>query len=167
MLAGRFREDLFYRLNVIPINLPPLRARHEDILPLATIFLARFGKEMGRTALRLSREAKQVLLNHPYPGNVRELKNAMERAAALCRESELTTDDLPPEFSGPHRHQQPGLLSLSLGQTSALAAQLDQRETELIELALKSSGNRRGDAAKLLGISRKTLWKKLKQHAAC
>ncbi len=164
--AGRFREDLFYRLNVIPINLPPLRERHEDILPLATIFLSRFSQEMGRPPLSLSREAKQVLLTHPYPGNVRELKNAMERAAALCHESELTIDDLPPEFSMPLQNQQHGFLSPVPGQPSVLAAKLDQRETELIEQALKSSGNRRGEAARLLGISRKTLWKKLKQQAA-
>lgn len=165
--AGRFREDLFYRINVIPINLPPLRERHADILPLATTFLSRFSQEMGRPSLSLSREAKQVLLSHPYPGNVRELKNAMERAAALCRESELTIDDLPPEFSMTHQKEQPGIHSLAPGQPSVLAAQLDQRETELIEKALKSSGNRRGEAARLLGISRKTLWKKLKQQATC
>ncbi|QSV45333.1 sigma-54 interaction domain-containing protein [Geobacter benzoatilyticus] len=165
--AGRFREDLFYRLNVIPINLPPLRERHEDILPLATIFLSRFSQEMERPPLSLSREAKQVLLNHPYPGNVRELKNAMERAAALCHGSELTIDDLPPEFSMPHQNQQPGVLSPAPGQPSVLAEQIDQWETVLIEQALKSSGNRRGEAARLLGISRKTLWKKLKQQAAC
>lgn len=165
--AGRFREDLYYRLNVIPINLPPLRERREDILPLASIFLARFSQEMRRPTLNLSREAKQALLDHTYPGNVRELKNAMERAAALCSDTELTIDDLPPEFSGPHLHQQTGIPKIPAGQNAALAVHRNQLEAELIEQALKSSGNHRGDAARLLGISRKTLWKKMKQHTAC
>jgi PAS domain S-box-containing protein len=164
--AGRFREDLYYRLNVIPINLPPLRERREDILTLASIFLDRFAREMGRPALKLSREAKQTLLGHPYPGNVRELKNAMERAAALCRGSYLSLDDLPPEFHGHRLLPPPRTGPLESSRTSLLVANLDHREAELIGQALAASGNRRGDAARLLGISRKTLWKKLRQHAA-
>lgn len=164
--AGRFREDLFYRLNVIPINLPSLRERREDILTLATIFLSRFSQEMGRPSLKLSREAKQALLGHPYPGNVRELKNAMERAAALCRGTFLAIDDLPPEFQGHRLVPASPTKAHSSSRNSLLGANLDHREAELINQALAASGNRRGDAARLLGISRKTLWKKMKQHAA-
>ncbi len=161
--AGLFREDLFYRLNVIPIDLPPLRERLEDILPLATIFLSRFSQQMNRPQLQLSREAKQALLKHPFPGNVRELKNAMERATALCTGDTLGIDDLPPEFS---QH------AVKLTQLAAfqppmpgpkLSAGLDHREAELIQEALAATGNRRGEAARLLGISRKTLWKKMKR----
>ncbi|MBU5638969.1 sigma 54-interacting transcriptional regulator [Geomonas sp. Red69] len=164
--AGQFREDLFYRLNVIPIELPPLRERLEDILPLVTVFLSRFATDMGRPELRLSREAKEALLSHRYPGNVRELKNAMERATALCSGDTLTIDDLPAEFrqgsfaaqaeesEPPHRPAQGSLLS----------TKLDDKEEELIRQALAVSGNRRAEAARLLGISRKTLWKKMKRY---
>lgn len=160
---GHFREDLFYRLNVIPIHLPPLRERHEDILSLSEIFLSRFAAEMGRPELKLSREAKQALVRYGYPGNVRELKNAMERATALCRDDILTADDLPPEFSAAVADVKVSRASLRAAATAShLAGKLEDREAELIEQALAASGNRRGDAARLLGISRKTLWKKMK-----
>ena len=163
--SGQFREDLFYRLNVIPIRLPPLRERHEDIFALATIFLSRFAKEMGRPELRLSREAKQALLHHCYPGNVRELKNAMERAMALCRGNHLAVDDLPPEFSAGAADPRPAAPSPNTSEASLLSARLGDREAELIEQALAASGNRRGEASRILGISRKTLWKKMKRLA--
>jgi PAS domain S-box-containing protein len=171
--AGQFREDLFYRLNVIPVHLPPLRERHQDILPLASIFLSRFATEMGRAELSLSREAKKALLDHDYPGNVRELKNAMERATALCQGQELTLQDLPPEIAGVVSEQQVKGLAYapaappSLRATAAapLAEVLDHREEELIRQALAQAGNRRGEASRILGISRKTLWKKMKRYA--
>lgn len=161
--AGLFREDLFYRLNVIPIELPPLRERLEDILPLATTFLLRFSEEMSRPQLKLSREAKQALLKHPYPGNVRELKNAMERATALCTEDTLGVDDLPPEFSRHAAQLRTSASPLQPAPGPMLLAGLGHREAELIQEALARSGNQRGEAARLLGISRKTLWKKMKR----
>ncbi|UPU34716.1 sigma 54-interacting transcriptional regulator [Geomonas paludis] len=162
--AGQFREDLFYRLNVIPIELPPLRERLEDILPLATVFLSRFAAEMGRPELKLSREAKEALLNHRYPGNVRELKNAMERATALCTGNILMLDDLPAEFRcGAFAAPEAEALR-DPAQGSVLASKLDDREAELIEQALAVTGHRRAEAARLLGISRKTLWKKMKRY---
>ena len=91
--AGRFREDLFFRLNVIPIQLAPLRARREDILPLAHQFLDRQQRETGR-ALRFGAEAEAALLAHSWPGNVRELENAVERAVVLARSEEITPEDL-------------------------------------------------------------------------
>ncbi|QWV94742.1 sigma 54-interacting transcriptional regulator [Geomonas oryzisoli] len=162
--AGNFREDLFYRLNVIPIELPPLRQRLEDILPLATVFLSRFAAEMGRPELRLSREAKEALLSHRYPGNVRELKNAMERATALCSGDTLMIDDLPAEFGHGAFAAQQAELSRTPVPGSALSTKLDVREAELIEQALAATGHRRAEAASLLGISRKTLWKKMKRY---
>ncbi|WP_224960927.1 sigma-54 interaction domain-containing protein [Geomonas subterranea] len=162
--AGHFREDLFYRLNVIPIELPPLRERLEDILPLATIFLSRFASEMGRPELNISREAKEALLTHRYPGNVRELKNAMERATALCGGDTLTIDDLPPEFGSHPGDARGGEPARRPVHGSTLSTKLDNREAELIEQALAVSGNRRAEAARLLGISRKTLWKKMKRY---
>ena len=161
--AGKFREDLFYRLNVIPVELPPLRDRLEDILPLAGLFLKRFGREMGRTALRLSREAKEVLLAHRYPGNVRQLKNAMERASALCSGDTLGVEDLPPELRG--SSEVPGTSRPTRAEKgSLLAERMDDREAELIEQALSAAGDSRTEAARLLGISRKTLWKKMKRY---
>lgn len=172
--AGQFREDLFYRLNVIPVHLPPLRERRQDILPLASIFLSRFATEMGRAELSLSRESKKALLDHDYPGNVRELKNAMERATALCQGQQLALQDLPPEMAGlPAQLQGRGaepaaaasLTLPSAAASTALAEVLDHREEELIREALAMAGNRRGEASRLLGISRKTLWKKMKRYA--
>ncbi|ACH39933.1 sigma-54-dependent sensor transcriptional regulator, PAS domain-containing [Citrifermentans bemidjiense Bem] len=161
--AGLFREDLFYRLNVIPIDLPPLRERLEDILPLAAVFLSRFSEEMSRPQLKLSREAKQALLKHPYPGNVRELKNAMERATALCTEDTLGVDDLPAEFAQHAAQLRPSAAPLQPAPGPMLLAGLGNREAELIQEALALCGNQRGEAARLLGISRKTLWKKMKR----
>src|SRR5205823_3848712 len=93
--AGRFREDLYYRLNVVQIRVPPLRDRREDVLALADHFLKRFGAEHGRSSLRLSPEATRRLDDYPFPGNVRELENLIERAVALSSGTEVTVDALP------------------------------------------------------------------------
>ena len=95
---GRFREDLYYRLRVFPIELPPLRSRREDIEPMAQLLLSRVGSRTGR-ALRLSPEAVRVLLSYEWPGNVRELENALEFAATVCQGQTLQPEDLPPEIS--------------------------------------------------------------------
>ena len=94
---GRFREDLYYRLRVFPIELPPLRSRREDIEPMARLLLSRVGSRTGR-ALRLSPEAVRVLLSYEWPGNVRELENALEFAATVCQGQTLQPEDLPPEI---------------------------------------------------------------------
>ncbi len=118
---------------------------------------------MGRPALRLSREAKEALLAHRYPGNVRELKNAMERASALCSGDTLGVDDLPPELRG--SADVPGTVRTLRGEKgSLLAERMDDREAELIAQALAAAGDSRTEAARLLGISRKTLWKKMKRY---
>jgi PAS domain S-box-containing protein len=162
---GRFREDLFYRLNVIPLHLPPLRERREDILPLAALFLASLTDQMGKRGLALEPATTRVLLGYSYPGNVRELKNAIERAVALCTGDRLTPRDLPQQFAAPipsspqlppHPRRMPG--------SAALAATLTDCEARLIDEALVAAGQHRGEAARILGISRKTLWKKMKQR---
>src|SRR5207237_8932607 len=99
--AGRFREDLYYRLNVVQIRVPPLRERREDVLALADHFLKRFGAEHGRSRLRLSPEATRRLDDYPFPGNVRELENLIERAVALSSGSEVTVDALPSPLGSP------------------------------------------------------------------
>jgi PAS domain S-box-containing protein len=168
---GRFREDLFYRLNVIPLHLPPLRERREDILPMAGCFLASFAGQMGKAVLALEPAAKRALLAYGYPGNVRELKNTIERAVALCTGNLLGIDDLPPQFAAPvpvsapapaygpaspHPRRMPG--------QAALANTLSDCEARLIDEALIFTGHHKGEAARILGISRKTLWKKMKQR---
>ena len=115
---GRFREDLYYRLRVFPLELPPLRSRREDIEPMARLLLSRVGSRTGR-ALRLSPEAVRVLLSYEWPGNVRELENALEFAATVCRGQTLQPEDLPPEIApavGPSPPRRAGSSAVAPGQ---------------------------------------------------
>jgi transcriptional regulator with PAS, ATPase and Fis domain len=152
---GSFREDLFYRLNVIQIILPPLRDRREDIPALAEHFLAQSAGKLGRT-LRLSSEAVERLLRYPWPGNVRELENAIERAAILARSDILEPEDLPPHVSA----------SLPLGPSPTLPRQTTLADAERIHIlqTLERFGRNHSGAAEALGIGRTTLWRKLKEY---
>ena len=156
--AGRFREDLFFRLNVIPVQLAPLRERREDILPLARQFLERQQRETGRV-LRLGAEAGAALLAHPWPGNVRELENALERAVVLARGEEITPEDLLLEQ-----------LPLPAAASAAAAVGdgtlqdcLDGAAAARIRAALASAGGNRVEAARSLGIERTTLYRMMKR----
>jgi len=151
---GSFREDLFYRLNVIPIALPPLRERREDIPLLAEHFLARFGQRQGRV-LRLSAGAMERLLRYAWPGNVRELENAMERTAILARSETIEPGDLPPHVGA----------GLALGPAPGLAAEQTLAEAERAHIVqiLERYGWNHTRAAEALGIGRTTLWRKLKE----
>lgn len=151
--AGRFREDLFFRLNVIPINLTPLRERREDILPLAHHFLERFATEAGRR-LTFTSEAEQVLLSHPWQGNVRELENAVERAVVLARHDMITPEDLLLEESSPRAVTTTG---------GTLQDALDQTAAARIRAALDAAHGQRADAARVLGIERTTLYRMMKR----
>ncbi|MFN3739464.1 MAG: sigma-54-dependent transcriptional regulator [Thermodesulfovibrionales bacterium] len=146
---GRFREDLFYRLNVIPIVIPPLRERKEDIPVLVEYFLKKFNSRSGRN-VRFSSDAMKALLEYDYPGNVRELENIVERAAVLSQDGIIKKDDLPFSFSSSE--------SLLLSEVSSRA------EKEHILKVLKLTGGNKTRAAELLGISRKTLWEKLNAY---
>jgi DNA-binding NtrC family response regulator len=152
---GSFREDLFYRLNVIQMVLPPLRDRREDIPALAEHFLARAAAKLGRT-LRLSPSAIERLLRYPWPGNVRELENAIERAAILSRTEAVEPDDLPPHVSA----------GLQLGPSPALPQQITLAEAERAHIltTLERFGRNHSGAAEALGIGRTTLWRKLKEY---
>jgi DNA-binding NtrC family response regulator len=152
---GGFREDLFYRLNVIPVTLPPLRERREDIPLLAEHFLARFAERQNRV-LRLSPATMERLLRYPWPGNVRELENAMERGAILAQADTIEPDDLPPHVTA----------SLTLGPAPSLGSPQTLAETEriLIIQTLERSGGSHSRAAEALGIGRTTLWRKLKEY---
>jgi two-component system response regulator HydG len=156
--AKRFREDLYFRLDVIRLNVPPLRERGEDILLLARHFLAIFARGSGRHA-KLSAEAAERLMAYDWPGNVRELENCIERAVALARSDQVETEDLPEKV----RTCEPSARGGSSGALPAVASlfELERRHTlKAIELL---SGNMTR-AAKLLGIDRTTLYRRLKRY---
>jgi len=147
---GTFREDLYYRLNVVPIDIAPLRERKEDIPDLANLFLARFAKDSGRQLRGISPAAMQVLLGHYWPGNVRELQNVIERACALAEGPEIEAGDIQLDVPR-NRGGTAGERFLPDGMT------LDQWEDEMIREALKRAGGNKSQAARLLGLSRNAL----------
>jgi DNA-binding NtrC family response regulator len=155
--SGEFREDLLYRLSVIPIHLPPLRERLADILPLAEHFLADAASARGRP-MRLSGPAQRLLVTYQWPGNVRELKNAIERACALAPGPTITSDDL--SFITQKAGEENSLVPAQL-LAMTLPAAVEAVERALIRNALAITGNNRADAARRLGISRQTLYSKL------
>lgn len=159
ILDGTFREDLFYRLNIVAIKIPPLRDRREDILPLAEYFMEKYRLENAKEKFELSKEAADVLLKYSYPGNVRELENIIERAVVLARGNFINQSDLPgnvrgylPEFELP----QPG--------SGELNEQVEALEKRLIFDALKESKGNQTKAGKLLGITERNLRYKLKKY---
>lgn len=156
---GKFREDLYYRINVVPIHIPPLRERKEDIPYLVEHFLEYFQRKYSRSGLRLSPAAFEALLSYHYPGNVRELKHAVERAVLLCSDNIIDIKNLPEEFIAERKIEAQGLSN-----NISLQECLSSYERKLIINTLKETGGRRIEAAKRLGISRKVLWKKLKEY---
>ncbi|MCP3105134.1 sigma-54 dependent transcriptional regulator [Myxococcus sp. K15C18031901] len=171
--AGRFREDLFYRLNVVPVWLPPLRQRPEDIEPLALHFLDVHAKANGRPPFTLTPDGLAVLQAQPWPGNVRQLQNFLERLVVLSDGQELTGADVTRELG-----RQPGLApapgapdvappaAQATGTDAARTLESQRKDTEKQALAdaLKRANDNRTLAARLLGISRRTLYNKLEEH---
>jgi DNA-binding NtrC family response regulator len=153
---GTFREDLYYRLNVVPIDIPPLRAHKEDIPGLANLFLARFAKESGRSEIitGISSAAMQLLVSHYWPGNVRELQNVIERACALAQGGELQSADL--QFDSP-RNRSASSSDAASDRFLPDGMTLDQWEDEMIRESLKRAGGNKSQAARLLGLSRNAL----------
>jgi transcriptional regulator with GAF, ATPase, and Fis domain len=158
---GAFREDLYYRLRVFPIVLPPFRERREDIEPMARALLSRVGARSGRS-LRFAPEALRALLSYAWPGNVRELENALEYAATVARGQTLQPEDLPPEVLA-------GASATLAAQSSGHAAPLESgaagagEERATIEAALQAHRWCRADTARALGLSRSTLWRRMRQ----
>ena len=150
---GKFRSDLYHRLNVVMISLPPLRKRMEDIPLLARHFLAQFTRKQRRT-ITLSPEALEALIRYEWPGNVRELRNVLERAVILCDSDNITVHDLPPNLTNavPASFQPNQLVSL------------EEVETQYIQWVLQQVGGKRNQAAEVLKIDSKTLYRKLKQQ---
>ncbi|HEX4416742.1 MAG TPA: sigma-54 dependent transcriptional regulator [Kofleriaceae bacterium] len=160
MLAdGSFREDLYYRLNVIHLDLPPLRARPEDIVPLAEHVLTQLGaRQAPPRRMRLSPEAQHLLLAYNWPGNVRELMNVLERGIALCQGELIADDDLPPHV----REKRPVDF---LGAAVARRMTVAELEREFIERVLEDEAGNKTRAAQRLGLDRKTLYRKLDEYA--
>ena len=146
---GRFREDLYYRLRVIDVCIPPLRQRDDDVLELASLFLDHFRRQIGRGPRRLSQEAARAIQQYPWPGNVRELKNAIERAVVLGRSDELSPADLG--LPGHQTSEGPGPRLISLREA----------EKRHIEYVVRRVGGNKSRACQILGIGRGTLYRKL------
>ena len=149
--SGRFREDLFYRLSVLPIELPPLRHRRSDVPLLATTFLRGFARELGKRIHGIDREAMELLLHHDWPGNVRELRNAIERAVLLADGDVLRPSHLPPDLrrEGRRHPAPPPEPRLGLG-----GLDLEDLERRLLREALRLAEGNRTEAGRLLGLSR-------------
>jgi DNA-binding NtrC family response regulator len=152
--AGRFREDLYYRLNVIAITAPPLRTRREDIPLLVDHFLGVYCKKNNKARLGVSKEVTDKLMDYSWPGNVRELENVIERAVVLCRADRLTLDDLP-ETIRDAEPAEPSSITFSVG------TPLDEVERRLIRETLRHAKGDKSVAAQLLGISTRTIYRKL------
>ena len=150
--AGRFREDLYYRLNVIHIQVPPLRERRDDIPLLVSSFLQEFNQENEKNIKGIDKRAKRALFNYNWPGNIRELRNCMEAAVVMCSGDEITQEDLPPTVSTSGSGEN---CVIPLGLT------LDEAEKIIIQETLLSNGNNKTRTAEILGIGRKTLQRKL------
>jgi DNA-binding NtrC family response regulator len=153
--AGAFREDLFYRINVIPVTMPPLRARPDDILPLLRSYLRHFSEAFERSVRGLTGPAEEAALCHAWPGNVRELRNRVERAVALADQAWLGPADLFPEFGRGDAGRG--------GPVTTLAEARGAAERRQIERALEHTDGRVAKAAELLGVSRTTLWEKMRR----
>ncbi len=153
---GNFREDLFYRLNVVNIEIPPLRERKEDILLMATAFMNRFAKENNKKIDGMDSKVMTILYNHPWRGNIRELENCMENAVIMCRGNMITVEDLPFAM---RKDAGDNYVKIRLGTT------LDNAEKSLIMATLDMCKGNKSKAAEVLAIGRKTLHRKLDEYA--
>jgi len=156
MEEGRFREDLYYRVGVIPIYLPPLRERREDIALLIDAFVSRIRLKSHKNITGIDEEALEKLVNYGWPGNIRELINAIEYAFVLCPGDGIQQKHLPPDIVGKN--------GFPLEKQPKKGHRVSPEQKEVLLDALKKTGGNKSEAAKILGISRVTLWKRLKEH---
>jgi len=147
---GTFRRDLFYRVNVVKIDLPPLAERREDIPLLVDHFIRRFNARRGKAITGVSDRVMELLMRHPFPGNVRELENIIEHAFVLCKGDAIQLEHLPPELTAGDEH-------------AARSRPLQDAEADAIRDALDRFNGNKIEAARFLGISRTTLWRKLRK----
>lgn len=157
---GHFRQDLYYRLNTFQIDIPPLRERKEDIPALVTTFVRRFAEQLNKPEPKIAAEAFEMLLNYPWPGNIRELQNAIEFSVILAERDVITEKQLPKEI------QLPPVLQNIAAKVNGLSAtlNLDEQEKETILKALAQAHGNKKKAAEILGIHRPTLYSKLKRY---
>jgi two-component system, NtrC family, response regulator HydG len=169
---GRFREDLFFRLNVIPIFIPPLRERPEDLMPLAESFLKRMALENDSKARIFSKDSIKFILEHKWPGNVRELENTVERAVILCSGSEILLEDFVPLIASESKAEAQQAAPPSLDSDTFSFHHLDKLPSldevinKYISYAIVKNGGARDKAAKDIGIDRKTLYRRMQAEAA-
>ena len=179
---GRFREDLFYRLNVIPLIIPPLRERREDLVPLCRHFLAAYAEKLGKVPQTLSPESEEIITRHGWPGNVRELENVMVRAVTLTASREITAEEFrmiftlggsrAPTYSADSAPQPSDLGSApgaAAGGVSPLSGEtagrtMQSAEKEMILRALQAADGNQTKAAQALDMGRNTLWRKMKKY---
>jgi two-component system response regulator FlrC len=157
---GEFRADLYYRLRVFEVCLPPLRERRDDILTLAEAFLEELGPSVGRPAAGIAKDAREALLAYPWPGNVRELRNVLERATILCDGGLVTSEHLPREVAD---RPAPVAAAAPIASDPAPVLDLDSVDRAAIVNALAAAGKNRSQAARLLGITRQQLYHRLKK----
>jgi len=173
MSRGQFREDLFYRLNVFAIRLPPLRDRKDDVLPLSEAFLAEYGKSLGRPPAGISRDARQKLIDYHWPGNVRELRNILERAAILCDGGLITAEHLAltvpvaakaPQPAPPREIEASAVLAPRSAEGAKGGSDLNAMERAMIEQALQTARFNKSKAAAALGLTRAQLYVRMKRY---
>jgi len=155
---GTFREDLYYRLNIVSVKIPPLRERREDILQLIEHFISKYSKENNKDDIEISREAVDLLMKYNYPGNVRELENIIERAVVLCRDNIITLSDIPNSIRG---FKQEEIITSS---DVTLADQVEALEKKLIYDALDKSNGNQTLAAKMLGLTERNIRYKIQKY---
>jgi len=158
--SGTFREDLFYRINVVPVRVPSLRERPEDIPALVEHFVARYREEHGKPSVKMDPEAVGVLAAYAWPGNVRELQNVVERLVVLNQSGLILEQDVLPCLA----IRVPGTATAGASNAMALDLSVADAEKRAIREALKASGGNRTHAAKALGVSRRTLHNKLREY---
>lgn len=165
---GAFRSDLYYRLNVVTIHLPPLRSRRDDIVLLADFFIDQFCKDMGKSPKKLTTEVKTILQQHPWEGNVRELRNVIERAVIFCKGDTIGVDLMPPEVIG-HQTSDDSCIALKRiwEPGSSIETAMSRVETHIIDDALLRCGHNKTKTAEMLGISRFALGRRLERLDKC
>jgi len=161
MKDGTFREDLYYRLAVIPVEIPPLRDRLEDVPLLVNHFLQKQASASGGEPKKIDPKAVDMLCHYDYPGNVRELENAIERACALCEEDKILTSDLPPQIVAMAQGEKADQAMSSMPVGQKLDKFIQEQERGYIDATLKQCEGSREKAANMLGISMATLYRKV------
>ena len=160
-----FREDLYYRLNVLPLSIPPLRERKEDIVPLALDIMGQFNTELKKCVTGFTPAAAELLIAYPWPGNIRELRNMVERTMILCTENEIDASDLPEEVRDHHESpsQDEPLSIYDLSPTGDQFVSLSELEDRYIQDVLNATGQNKTHAEHILGIHPTSLLRRLKK----